>query len=266
MNREVELMKIAILGTGNMGAWFARELSRQNEVFVYDIDSDKTEMLKNKAEVTVIDRLSSLKDIQPGMLLNAVNLEKTVEIFDAVREYLTEDCIIADITSVKNGLPDYYDRISFPFVSTHPMFGPTFADLDHLKQENAIIIKESDEKGAAFFRDFYKRFNLTIFEYSFSQHDEMMAYSLSLPFVSSLVFAACMKEKVVPGSTFAKQRKIADGLLSEDDRLISEILFNDNTLTQLEKVTSRLEYLKHIIRQKDFEEARLFFERLRRNI
>lgn len=259
-------MKITILGTGNMGAWFARELSRQNEVFVFDIDAGRTEKLKNNADVTVIDKLSSLKDIQPDMLLNAVSLQETVNMFEAVKDYLPENCILADITSVKNSLPDYYAQCSFPFVSTHPMFGPTFADLDRLKQENAIIIKESDSKGAEFFQNFYENFGLTLFEYSFSQHDEMMAYSLSLPFVSSLVFAACMKEKVVPGSTFAKQRMIADGLLSEDDRLISEILFNDNTLTQLEKVTSRLEFLKHIIRQKDFDEARVFFERLRENI
>ena len=259
-------MKIAILGTGNMGAWFARELSKNNEVFVYDIDSDKTDMLKNKAEVSIIDELVELKDIQPDMLLNAVSLENTVSMFEAVRGYLTKDCILADITSVKNGLPDYYAQCGFSFVSTHPMFGPTFADLDRLKQENAIIIEESDSKGAEFFRNFYREFNLTLFDYSFSRHDEMMAYSLSLPFVSSLVFAACMKDKVVPGSTFAKQRKIADGLLSEDDRLISEILFNDNTLNQLEKVTSRLEFLKHIIRQKDFEEAKLFFDNLRERI
>lgn len=259
-------MRIAILGAGNMGGWFARELSRDNEVSIYDIDPARAERLKDKAGITVINELSELKDIKPGMLLNAVSLEKTIEIFEAVRDLLAENCILADIASVKNGLPDYYSQCTFPFVSTHPMFGPTFADLDHLKQENAIIIKESDKTGTEFFREFYRCFNLTIFEYSFSEHDKMMAYSLSLPFVSSLVFAACMKEKTVPGSTFAKQRKIADGLLSEDDRLISEILFNDNTLTQLEKVTSRLEFLKHIIRQKDFEEARGFFDRLRENI
>lgn len=249
-----------------MGSWFAGELSRKNEVFVFDIDSRKTENLKSRAEVSVIEELSDLKNLQPDMLLNAVNLEKTVNMFEAVKDYLPEDCILADIASVKNDLPDYYAQCSFPFVSTHPMFGPTFADLDHLKRENAIIIKESDKQGKDFFTDFYGEFNLTLFEYSFSHHDEMMAYSLSLPFVSSLVFAACMKEKTVPGSTFAKHRSIADGLLSEDDRLISEILFNDNTLTQLEKVTSRLEFLKHIIRQKDFDEAQVFFEKLRENI
>ena len=40
------------------------------------------------------------------------------------------------------------------FVSTHPMFGPTFGKMKDLSNENAIIIKESDEEGKAFFREF----------------------------------------------------------------------------------------------------------------
>jgi len=38
-----------------------------------------------------------------------------------------------------------------PFVSTHPMFGPTFASLSDLSKENAIIITESGERGESIF-------------------------------------------------------------------------------------------------------------------
>ena len=259
-------MKIVVLGTGNMGAWFIKELSVENKIAVFDIDGKKTGQFAGKPNVRIMQDLAEIKGFKPELLLNAVTLQKTVEVFQEVEDYISPECIISDIASVKDDIPQYYEGCKNPFVSSHPMFGPTFADLDSLKQENAIIISESDSKGAEFFRNFYSRFNLKIFEYSFEQHDEMMAYSLSLPFVSSLVFAACMKEKVVPGSTFARQHGIAKGLLTEDDRLISEILFNDNTLVQLEKVTSKLEFLKHIIRQKDYEESKFFFDKLRKNI
>ena len=107
---------------------------------------------------------------------------------------------------------------------------------------------------------------LNLFEYTFQGHDEMMAYSLALPFMSSMVFAACMKEKTVPGTTFAKHRAIAKGLLSEEDAWLAEVIFNPAALAELERVTSRLEFLKHVIRGRDFEEAKRFFDGLRDNV
>ena len=117
-----------------------------------------------------------------------------------------------------------------------------------------------------FFQKFFTRLKLNIFEYTFKKHDRMTAYSLTLPFASTLVFASCMNTSAVPGSTFKKHKEIATGLLSEDDYLLSEILFNSYSLQQLEKVTSRLEFLKHVIKGRDIEEARKFFNSLRKNL
>ena len=45
---------------------------------------------------------------------------------------------------------------------------------------------------------------------------QMIAYSLTLPFASTMVFAACMNNTAVPGTTFRKHLEIAKGLLQED--------------------------------------------------
>ena len=63
------------------------------------------------------------------------------------------------------------------------MFGPTFASLSNLNTENAIIISEGDHLGKIFFKDLYQTMKLNIFEYTFDEHDETVAYSLSIPFV-----------------------------------------------------------------------------------
>jgi prephenate dehydrogenase len=104
------------------------------------------------------------------------------------------------------------------------------------------------------------------FEYSFEEHDAMMAYSLTLPFVSSMVFASCVNLSAVPGTTFKRHLDVARGLLGEDDYLLSEILFNPNSLPQLEKISGRLNYLWHIIKQKDSGEAARFLDGLRKNV
>jgi prephenate dehydrogenase len=259
-------MKLAIIGMGNMGSWLARELSRNNETAVFDIDPCRVEKITGSPSVRVFQDLGELRGFNPGMLINAVSLQNTVGLFREVEESLSSGCILCDIASIKGDIPEYYKAAGFRFVSIHPMFGPTFSDLERLRQENAVIIKESDEEGKSFFRSFFEKLGLTIYEYSSEEHDRMMAYSLGLPFISSMVFAACMNNEAVPGSTFAKHTLIAQGLMSEDDRLLSEILFNTYTINELEKVTSKLEFLKHVIRGRDYEEAKRFFDKLRVNI
>lgn len=256
-------MKIFILGAGRMGTWLVEEFCHDHDVAVYDSDRKK---LKYFFNVTRFLNLEEVKDFQPELIINAVNLQNTINTFDEVLPYLPKNCMLSDITSVKRGLYDYYKKIGRKFVSTHPMFGPTFANIRDLRDENAIIIKESDEKGKNFFKEFYKNLHLNIYEYTFKEHDEITAYSLGTPFSSSLVFAACMKKQESPGTTFKKHKDIAKGLLSEDDYLLSEILFNPHTLKQIEKINSQLSYLTHIIRGRDYEEMKKFLDRLRSNI
>ena len=131
---------------------------------------------------------------------------------------------------------------------------------------NAIIITESDPEGIAFFRNFYNSLKLNIYEYSFCDHDETIAYSLSVPFSSSLVFAACMKKQEAPGTTFRKHLDVARGVLSEDDYLLSEILFNPFTIEQVGKIRTQLATLIKIVEARDFEALKNFFDGLRENI
>ena len=193
-------------------------------------------------------------------------MKYTLKAFEMVMPYISDSCIISDIASVKTGLPEFYANCKHRFVSTHPMFGPTFASLSNLSTENAIIISESDHLGKVFFKDLYNQLHLNIFEYSFEEHDETIAFSLSIPFASTLVFASVMKHQDAPGTTFKRHMAIARGLMSEDDFLLSEILFNPNTPTQLAKIQSQLSRLNEIIVNHDSEKMTEFLEEVRNNI
>ncbi len=256
-------MKIVVIGAGKMGSWLVESLCLDYEVGVYDLDKHKLKYFFNSHRFLTPEEIRSF---EPDMLINAVSLNNTVQAFDELLPFVRNDCLLSDITSVKNGLAEYYKKLGRRFVSTHPMFGPTFTNIKELTKENAIIIKESDEEGKAFFRKFYATFNLNIYEYSFVEHDQTIAYSLSIPFSSSLVFAACMKKQEAPGTTFRKHMNVAQGVLSEDDYLLSEILFSPYTLEQVEKINAQLDFLISIIRNRDFEELQKFFNELRKNI
>lgn len=255
--------KILVLGAGNMGAFFVDALCLNYDVAVYDNDMER---MKYFFRTRRIEQFEEIREFKPDMLINAVSLQHTIRAFENVLPYLQEKCLICDITSVKNGLPAFYQTLKHRFVSIHPMFGPTFANIKELSGQNAIIIKESDPEGKIFFRNFFSKLQIKIHEYSFKEHDQTIAYSLSIPFSSTLVFAACMKKQDAPGTTFSKHMTIAKGLLSENDYLISEVLFNPYTLPQVEKIREKLTELIEMIKDKDTNSMHAFFAELRQNI
>jgi prephenate dehydrogenase len=259
----MNIKKIVVLGAGKMGSWLVESLCLDYDVGVYDLEKSRMKYFFNSHRFLSFEEI---RDFQPDLVINAVSLNNTIKVFREIDPFLPQDCIIADITSVKNGLQEYYQECGKRFVSSHPMFGPTFANIKDLSNENAIIISESDQEGRKFFRKFYASLDLNIYEYSFSDHDQTIAYCLSIPFSSSLVFAACMKKQEAPGTTFRKHLDVARGVLSEDDYLLSEILFNRFTVDQVEKIRTQLARLIEIVRERDFDALKEFFDSLRQNI
>lgn len=256
-------MRILVLGAGKMGSFFVDLLSFEHETAVYEIDPKRLRFLYNTQRFTSLDEIDAFN---PELVINAVTLKYTLEVFRQVIPHLSKDCIISDISSVKTGFKEFYESTGMRYVSTHPMFGPTFANLGALSQENAIIINEGDYMGRIFFRDLYNRLGLHLCEYSFEEHDETMAYSLSIPFVSTFVFSAVMKHQDAPGTTFKRHLQIARGVLSEDDCLLREILFNPRTKDQVQRIREQLKELMNIIENHDENGMKHYLTRIRENI
>ena len=260
---EENTMRILILGAGKMGSFFTDVLSFKHETAVFDVNPQKLRFMYNCYRFTDVKEIAEFK---PELVINAATVKYTLDAFNQVLPVLPKDCIISDIASVKTGLKEFYETSGFRYVSTHPMFGPTFANLDKLSTENAIIISEGDYMGKIFFKDLYQNLGLNIFEYTFDEHDETVAYSLSIPFVSSFVFAAVMKHQDAPGTTFKRHMAIAKGVLNEDDYLLQEILFNPRTPAQVEGIRTELNDLLDIISKKDAEGMKAYLTKIRQKI
>ncbi|MCH4147113.1 MAG: prephenate dehydrogenase/arogenate dehydrogenase family protein [Prevotella sp.] len=256
-------MKILVMGAGKMGSFFLDLLSFEHETAVFEKDPKRMRFTYNCERLTTLEEVAAFK---PELVINAVTVKYTIPAFEEVMPYLPADCIISDISSVKTGLKDFYEKSGYRYVSTHPMFGPTFANLNQLSEENAIIIKEGDYMGRIFFKDLYAKLGLNIYEYSFEEHDKTVAYSLSIPFVSTFVFAAVMKHQDAPGTTFKRHMRIAKGVLSEDDYLLQEILFNPYTHDQVVQIRTELKELLAIIDNKDASGMKQYLTKIRKNV
>lgn len=251
------------MGAGKMGSFFLDLLSFEHETAVYEKDPKRMRFTYNCQRLTTLDEV---REFAPQLVINAVTVKYTIPAFKEIMPFLPDECIISDISSVKTNLKEYYEQTGHPYVSTHPMFGPTFANLNQLSEENAIIISEGDYMGRIFFRDLYSRLGLNIYEYTFEEHDRTVAYSLSIPFVSTFVFAAVMKHQDAPGTTFKRHMQIAKGVLNEDDYLLQEILFNPYTSDQVAQIRDELQELLGIIDQKDGKQMKQYLMKIRNHV
>ena len=142
---------------------------------------------------------------------------------------------------------------------------PVFKEvIPYLPKE--CIISEGDYMGRIFFKDLYQKLGLNIYEYTFEEHDKTVAYSLSIPFVSTFVFAAVMKHQDAPGTTFKRHMRIAKGVLNEDDYLLQEILFNPYTHDQVSQIRTELKELLEIIDNRDADGMKGYLTKIRNNV
>lgn len=246
-----------------MGSFFIDLLSFDHEVAVFEKDVKRMRFTYNCQRFATMEEIDEFK---PELVINCVTLKYTISAFDEILPHLPQECILSDISSVKTDLKEYYEACGHRYVSTHPMFGPTFANLNQLSEENAIIISEGDYMGRCFFKDVYSKLGLNIYEYTFDEHDRTVAYSLSIPFVSTFSFAAVMKPQDAPGTTFKRHMKIARGVCSEDDYLLQEILFNPYTYDQVSLIRDELKELMDIIDHKDADRMRTYINKIRSNV
>ena len=117
-------MKICIMGAGKMGMFMADTLCMDHDVAVYARRPEKLRYCLNTRRFTSMEEI---REFDPDLLINAVTIKNTLSAFEEVLPNLRPSCMLSDIASVKTGLPEFYAKCGHPFVSTHPMFGPTFA-------------------------------------------------------------------------------------------------------------------------------------------
>lgn len=246
-----------------MGSFFCDLLSFDHDVAIYDPEPRRLRFVFNARRFSNLDEVD---EFNPDMVINAATVKYTIPAFKAVLPHLDKRTILSDIASIKTGLPEFYAEAAHPFVSTHPMFGPTFASLSNLQDENAIIITEGDHLGRVFFRDLYSRLHLNIAEYTFEEHDTTVAYSLTIPFTSTLVFGSVMKHQDAPGTTFKRHMAIARGLMSEDDYLLTEIMFNPHSARNIKRIEESLAKLRNIVENRDTEAMKTFLDTVRLNL
>ena len=87
-------MRILILGAGKMGTFFVDLLSFEHETAVYDVQPQRLRFMYNTLRFS---SLEEIRDFRPELVINAVTLKHTLNVFRQVLPLLPDDCILSDI-------------------------------------------------------------------------------------------------------------------------------------------------------------------------
>ena len=215
---------VVIVGhRGRMGAMLMERFSRREDLTVVGIDRPFLE--KDMAETCRGARAVIL-------CIPASAIAETVEM---LKPHMAANCILADITSVKELPMRDMERVwNGPVVGTHPLFGPTPPEGMELRVP-VVPGKQASQEDVAFIEGLFQSFGCVTFQATAEEHDLAEAKIQGMNFITSAVYFAMTAEDpallryLTP--SFLRRKDSAEKQLTEN-RALFTWLFEANPHSQ----------------------------------
>lgn len=236
-------------GKGKMGNWFKIFFEKQGFKVII---SDKKTRLSN------ID-LARMADI----VIVSVPINISVKVIEEIRDYIKEDSLLSDITSLKKETMEAMKRAKCDILGMHPLFGPL---ADSLANQNIVFCKAKKQKTKnqgyiSFLRDLFVKNGAKIIEVSPREHDLQMAFLQSLTHFSNIAFSYFLyRKRFQPLQSFLTpvfklQSLVFGRILAQEPELYASIemenpYFNEILADYLKEIIS----LQKNLREKNYKE------------
>jgi prephenate dehydrogenase len=254
-------MRIAILGAGKMGVWFARFFLEEGcSVVVADRKKEKLTSLKKELEVETADFVEAVTGAD--RVLICVSISAFESVVKTISHSIRKGQIVMDICSIKEApVKIMHDHIKQGLVlGTHPVFGPGSQGV----KNKAFILTPTSRQEEEFAEDFKKWLEAKkarVFVMTPKKHDELMSIVLGLPHFLGLVACDALLEqadyaetKKVAGTTYRMLFTLAEATAMENPELFSSLQFSLPEMEKLEKlVVEKAREWLNLIKQRDPE-------------
>jgi len=252
-------MRIAILGAGKMGTWFAKFFLEQGySIVVADRKKERTEKVKNELSIEIADFADAAE--KADWILICVSIKATAAVVKKISPVLRTGQIVMDIASMKKEpMRIMHEQIkNATILGTHPVFGPGSGGVEH----KAFILtptNPAEEKFATIFKHWLEEREARVFIMTPEKHDELM--SVVLGFTHFLGLAACdtlieqpnyPETKTVAGTTYRMLFTLAESAALENPELFATLQLNLPMVREIESefMLKAQEWL-NIINRKD---------------
>jgi chorismate mutase/prephenate dehydrogenase len=180
-----------------------------------------------------------------GLVLVSVPIKDTVEVIEGL-SYLPDDCILADVTSVKGAALNAMLQVhKGPVIGLHPMFGP---DSGSMVKQVVIWCHGRDQAGYQWLIDQIYTWGAVLQQTSAEDHDLAMAFIQVMRHFSSFVYGDHLaKENAniqqlidLSSPIYRLELAMVGRLFAQDAQLYADIIFNDaNNLALLKRFHQR---------------------------
>ena len=252
-------MKIAVIGAGKMGVWFAKFFeSKGYDVILADRKKEKLEAQKE----LLVDLTTSLQEAvhDADQILLCVSINAMEEVVKAISPALHEGQVVMDICSIKEApVKTMHQHIKNATVlGTHPVFGPGSNGVKH----KAYVLTPTNAKEQAFaehFKQWLEKEEAHVFIMTPKKHDELMSVVLGLPHFLGLVACETLLEqknlpetKKVAGTTYRMLFTLAEATALETPDLYASVQTNLANLGEIEDLfMAKAQELLTLIKNKD---------------
>jgi prephenate dehydrogenase len=233
-------MRIAILGAGKMGVWFAKFFLEEGySVVVADRNKEKLSKLKGEIAVETADFVEAVRNAD--RVLICVSISAFEEIVKKISSTIREGQVVMDICSVK----DVPVKVMHKYIKTglilgtHPVFGPGSKGV----KNKAFVLTPTNAEEKEFaeaFKEWLEKKKARVFVMSPKRHDELMSVVLGFPHFLGLVACETLLEqadypetKKVAGTTYRLLLTLAEVTAQENPELFANLQLR---LPELEKI------------------------------
>ncbi len=255
-------MKIAVIGAGKMGIWFAKFFqSKGYDVTVADRKKEKIANLEKELSVkTTTDFKEAV--IDADQVLICVSISAMEEVVKTIASALHKGQVVMDICSIKETpLKLMHENIKGALVlGTHPVFGPGSNGVKH-KAYILTPTNPAEEKFAQEFKKWLQQEEAHVFVMTPKKHDELMSVVLGLPHFLGLIACETLLEqkdfsetKEVAGTTYRMLFTLAEATALETPDLYASLQMNLPKLKKIEdQFMAKAQEWLNLIRNKDAE-------------
>jgi prephenate dehydrogenase len=196
-------MKVAIIGAGAMGKWFA-SFAKQNlgEVTVADINVARSKKVAKEVGVKAEETCEGAV-AQSDVAIIAVPIEKTPEVVKSMARAMRAGSLLMDVASVKSDVVHAMNEldVDLELVSIHPLFGPGSTIL---KGKDFVAVPVKPGKRYSHFKNRLTKLGASITEMEAEKHDRVMAISQCLTHFVLLSYISALRSM--------KEMKLAEKL------------------------------------------------------
>ncbi|MDR2700283.1 MAG: prephenate dehydrogenase/arogenate dehydrogenase family protein [Nitrososphaerota archaeon] len=268
-------MRIAILGAGKMGIWFAKFCKRKGDTVILAARSaEKLAELENELQIEVTaDFQDAVRNADRVLICTSISSFE--DIVKKIAPVARKGQIIMDICSIKehpvNVMHQYIKDATV--LGTHPVFGPGSNGVNH-KAYVLTPTNVQEEIVAKQYKQWLERAGANVFIMSPQKHDELMSIILGLPHFIGLVTCETLlaqegfiESKKLAGTTYRMLFTLAEATAQETPDLFANVQTKFADLGKMEGLfIQNAQTLLDLMKNKDTVGIMSRLERLRTSL